>query len=1140
MFADLLPRTRSITVAVATFALGMAVAIVPATADEGSSAAAAEDCSSGVRTLSKFGDRVYPEMGNGGYISEHTDLHINYDTATNLFLPGTRAALRQRSTQCLTDFSLDFERTNANLNGPNMSVSSVQVNGADAAFTFKQPTFPGNPNGPDDPNPQAHAISNVNPVSATNPNPPACSPSVSGNSQNGLQCPANKLVITPAAPIPSGTTYTVTVNYTGRPGVHVDGDGSTEGWFRINTAAAPNDGSFVTTEPVGSMAWMPVNNHPSAKPTYDVYDTVPVGKTAISAGELETTSYDPVLPTSVNPPDSNFPGGSWTWHWRSPEPIANYLLTNSIGSYDLTARVGPLTGIRYYTAVASGLSATRKAAIRAVTDTQDAITAFHENYSGRYPFTTGGVIVALPSVGFAEEMQTKITFGNGATSTPSVGTFHHEVIHQWFGDNVSEAAFNLTFWKEGWATVGEYLNTARTAANAVGGLGTPTGDAAFDTSLNNRFNTNYGTTNVNAWVSAPSNPTVGNLFTTVSTYTRPATTYLALRQILDASASRPASDRWIGVMKQIQRDFGGGTITEQQLENVFREWLPNQSAACQTRLDDFFTQWFDTAYPAGGGLNRPQITGLNFYNDASACTRADQSITFDPADKVYGDPDFTLGATSSSGLPVSYAADGACTVVGATVHLTGAGTCTITASQAGNSVFAPAPPLAQTFSIAAAGTSTTVAVTPKSPNPAPQFSDTVTVAGTVTPNATATGDGVFSGTLSFQLNGKPTPAATVPVSSSVPTGSVEIRLDDTVIPDGAGSYPVTATFVPDVGANYAGSTSTVMTPLKREGQRADGASDGSSALDYFGDEVVVEGSTPNLAATLWQSRAPESADSEYVDFADSEVNAVFDIYPASCGVGCSTAPVWSSGGVRVDDRSDWVSTGTGFAQITGPADLAAGAYVVAVSLVDNAYVLADRADTTMTVSAVSDRFVTGGGYVARDSAANTSYRKAEFAFNAKGGQAGLKGSSEYTYRMRLDVAASTPGAHVTCTTLGGDCRDVDVSLVSRELTGLGTATATRHPMSGFVTGLLEVDVIDVATGSHHSDLEAADGTFRLDLGDVANGGKSDTYGFTAYNRDGTTFHQAFVPATGALAQSGASSPTNQVQLSGGNVTVHAR
>ena len=76
------------------------------------------------------------------------------------------------------------------------------------------------------------------------------------------------------------------IDYTGRPGVHIDGDGSTEGWFRVNTTAAPNDGSFVTTEPVGTASWLPLNNHPSAKPTYDFYDTVPVGKTAIANGEL--------------------------------------------------------------------------------------------------------------------------------------------------------------------------------------------------------------------------------------------------------------------------------------------------------------------------------------------------------------------------------------------------------------------------------------------------------------------------------------------------------------------------------------------------------------------------------------------------------------------------------------------------------------------------------------------------------------------------------------------------------------------------------------------------------------------------------------------------------------------------------------
>ncbi len=584
-------------------------------------AAAAAACSSGARTLSHFGDRVYPDQGNGGYTSVHTDVYLDYDAPSNLFLPGTHVLLTDRATQCLSDFSLDFERTGgAGAAGPNMSVSAVMVNGAPATFTFKQPTYPGDPDGPDDPDPAAHAVSNVNPVSATNPNPPACSPQVSGNSQNGTQCPSNKLVITPSTPIADGATFTVEVDYSGRPGVHADGDGTTEGWFRVNTTAAPNDGAFVTTEPVGTQAWMPLNNHPSAKPTYDFYDTTNVGKTAIANGELvgltpptSATVYATVPTPPTNPPDTNFPAGSWTWHWHSPEHVANYLVENSIGSYDLAARTSPTTGIQYFEAQGSAIPDARKATNKAVMDQQEDIVNFQSMFGGAYPFTTAGVIVGIPSASFEEEMQTKITF---AGSSISLGTFNHESFHQWFGDNVSEAAFNLTFWKEGWATIGEYLATARTAATAAGGLGTPAGDAAFNTSMNNRFNTNYGTTSASFWTTAPSNPTVGSLFTNSNTYTRPGTAYLALR----AALGQP---RWISAMKEIQSTYGGGNITEPQLEAVFHDQLPVSSASCNARLDQFFPQWFDTAYPTGGAntTNKPAISGPGLNGTGFVCAQ---------------------------------------------------------------------------------------------------------------------------------------------------------------------------------------------------------------------------------------------------------------------------------------------------------------------------------------------------------------------------------------------------------------------------------------------------------------------------------------------------------------------------------------
>jgi hypothetical protein len=64
--------------------------------------------------------------------------------------------------------------------------------------------------------------------------------------------------------------------------------------------------------------------------------------------------------------------------------------------------------------------------------------------------------------------------------------------------------------------------------------------------------------------------------------------------------------RFDGVLKAIQHQYGGSSITEPQLESAFVAGLPNHSSACQTRLSQFFTQWFDTAYH---GTAKPQITG---------------------------------------------------------------------------------------------------------------------------------------------------------------------------------------------------------------------------------------------------------------------------------------------------------------------------------------------------------------------------------------------------------------------------------------------------------------------------------------------------------------------------------------------------
>jgi len=69
------------------------------------------------------------------------------------------------------------------------------------------------------------------------------------------------------------------------------------------------------------------------------------------------------------------------------------------------------------------------------------------------------------------------------------------------------------------------------------------------------------------------------------------------------------------------------------------------------------------------------------------------------ADRIYGEPDFTIAATATSGLAVSFSATGACSVSGTTVHVTSVGSCAITATQPGDDTYAAADPVTRTFAI---------------------------------------------------------------------------------------------------------------------------------------------------------------------------------------------------------------------------------------------------------------------------------------------------------------------------------------------------------------------------------------------------------------------------------------------------------
>jgi hypothetical protein len=194
----------------------------------------------------------------------------------------------------------------------------------------------------------------------------------------------------------------------------------------------------------------------------------------------------------------------------------------------------------------------------------------------------------------------------------------------------------------------------------------------------------------------------------------------------------------------------------------------------------------DTGFPLDPvTLADPNVERLyiNAVRWASGLVEA-QTINFGTlTDRTFGDPAFAVNASASSGLAVSFSATGSCAVDGSTVSLTGAGTCTVTAHQAGNEAYQAAADVAQSFAINPAV-------------PTIHWTPPVTIAlGTplmaTDLNATATGV-AGANMIAAQATLTGTWAYTPPAGTVLP----------------AGTHSITARFTPD-DPNYTVGTKTV-------------------------------------------------------------------------------------------------------------------------------------------------------------------------------------------------------------------------------------------------------------------------------------------------------------------------------------------
>jgi hypothetical protein len=135
-------------------------------------------------------------------------------------------------------------------------------------------------------------------------------------------------------------------------------------------------------------------------------------------------------------------------------------------------------------------------------------------------------------------------------------------------------------------------------------------------------------------------------------------------------------------------------------------------------------------------------------------TKTEQTITFGAlGNKQYGDPPFTVSATASSGLAVTFTASGNCTITSRTVTITAAGSCTVTANQAGDAAFNPAPVLPQPFTILKASQTISFGTLPNNRFGDPPFTISASASSGLPVTFTASGACTVSGS-TVTLTGK--------------------------------------------------------------------------------------------------------------------------------------------------------------------------------------------------------------------------------------------------------------------------------------------------------------------------------------------------------------------------------------------------
>ena len=483
----------------------------------------------------------------------------------------------------------------------------------------------------------------------------------------------------------------------------------------------------------------------------------------------------------------------------------------------------------------------------------------------------------------------------------------------------------------------------------------------------------------------------------------------------DVYVYTPQSDTWSTLSSTLSAGRSNiGVVAFDGLIYAAGGSTSSPSNALEVLDTDDVTWSSDTAAVATVDMNAGLATGVTagtanitaastVYSPVSGSTllavnKQNQTINFGLlANQTYGNAPFSVSATATSGLPVSFASTttSVCTTsgtYGSTVTMLATGTCSITASQAGNSSYNAAPDVSQSFMVNPA----TLTITASS--------GTMTYGGTppsVTPSysALAGSDTVASLTTA--------PTCTTTATSSTPVGT-------------------------DTGANTCA-----------------GAVDGNYTITYVPGNVTVGKASLTITAssgTMTYGGTPPIVTPSYSGFVNGETAASPTIAPTCMTTVTSSTPVGTDTGA--DTCSGAVDTNYTIGYVAGnvvvsPAPLtitannqsiSAGAALPTFTTTDTGFKNGDTASSLTGTVVCSVPSITNTNTAGTYSIVCSGATDANYVITYVNGTLTITGSVS----QGTPIASVSPG----CVSFGNVLVGTNCTNQPVTLTNIGTASLT--------------------------------------------------------------------------------------------------